>query len=288
MAGPARRFVGTALGTESQFYRSVAKDRRASRRRPGLRSPARGCIATSSRPTYCSTSPVDVWVTDFGLAKIEGSEGPTRTGDIVGTVRYMPPERFDGWSDRRSDVYSLGATLYELLTLHPLFVRHAAGRADREGAPRVTGGTRASSIAKIPRDLETIVLRPSPRSRPPLRHGAGARRRSRTVPGGSADCARSEHDGRAMLAPVPAKSRAGKGQYHRGRPDHGARHRLNHRSLDLPRSAQHDQPCLVQVRQSEAQERLRESRLRETLFESLWTRLEPDGTADGRDNGSIA
>src|SRR5262249_49741154 len=58
-----------------------------------------------------------VWVTDFGLAKAEGGDGLTRTGDIVGTLRYMAPERFDGWSDPRSDVYALGMTLYELLTL---------------------------------------------------------------------------------------------------------------------------------------------------------------------------
>jgi eukaryotic-like serine/threonine-protein kinase len=100
----------------------------------------------------------NVWITDFGLAKVEGSDGPTRTGDIVGTLRYMAPERFDGWSDRRSDVYSLGATLYELLTLSPLFgdlqqlelvekVLHDEPRRPRELVPR------------IPRDLETVVLR---------------------------------------------------------------------------------------------------------------------------------
>src|SRR5262249_19585741 len=61
----------------------------------------------------------EVWVTDFGLAKVEGGDGPTRTGDIVGTLRYMAPERFDGWSDPRSDVYGLEMTLYELLTLRP-------------------------------------------------------------------------------------------------------------------------------------------------------------------------
>ena len=63
----------------------------------------------------------EVWVTDFGLAKDQDSDELTRTGDIVGTLRYMAPERFDGWSDPRSDVYALGATLYELLTLRPAF-----------------------------------------------------------------------------------------------------------------------------------------------------------------------
>ena len=75
-----------------------------------------------------------VWVTDFGLAKAEGSDGPTHTGDIVGTLRYMAPERFEGRSDRRSDVYALGATLYELLTLQPLFDEVNRAKLARPGA----------------------------------------------------------------------------------------------------------------------------------------------------------
>jgi serine/threonine protein kinase len=99
-----------------------------------------------------------VWVTDFGLAKAEGSLGPTRTGDIVGALRYMAPERFDGWSDPRSDVYALGATLYELLTLRPPFwesdrVKLIEQVMHEEPAPLYKLDRR------IPRDLETIVLK---------------------------------------------------------------------------------------------------------------------------------
>jgi eukaryotic-like serine/threonine-protein kinase len=100
----------------------------------------------------------NIWVTDFGLAKLEGSDGPTRTGDVVGTVRYMAPERFDGRSDRRSDVYSLGVTLYELLTLRPLFASTAHAKlvekvlCDAPDPPRRLDPS-------IPRDLETIVLK---------------------------------------------------------------------------------------------------------------------------------
>src|SRR5262249_47926735 len=62
-----------------------------------------------------------VWVTDFRLAKEIGAEAITTVGDVVGTLRYMAPERFKGQADQRSDVYSLGATLYEMLTLKPAF-----------------------------------------------------------------------------------------------------------------------------------------------------------------------
>ena len=47
-----------------------------------------------------------VWVTDFGLAKADDSEDLTHTGDLLGTLRYMPPEAFEGNSDARSDIYA--------------------------------------------------------------------------------------------------------------------------------------------------------------------------------------
>jgi serine/threonine protein kinase len=98
------------------------------------------------------------WVTDFGLAKVADSDDLTPNGDIVGTVRYMAPERFQGKGDARSDVCALGLTLYELLTLRPAFdqldtrellyqVANVEPRPPRKVCPAV------------PRDLETIVLK---------------------------------------------------------------------------------------------------------------------------------
>ena len=60
-------------------------------------------------------------MTDFGLAKADDQHNLTHTGDILGTLRYMPPEAFEGKTDARSDVYSLGLTLYELLAFRPAF-----------------------------------------------------------------------------------------------------------------------------------------------------------------------
>src|SRR5262249_41543293 len=63
-----------------------------------------------------------LWVADFGLARLQADAGLTATGDVVGTLRYMSPEQAlaqHGLVDHRSDVYGLGATLYELLTLRP-------------------------------------------------------------------------------------------------------------------------------------------------------------------------
>ncbi len=97
-------------------------------------------------------------MTDFGLAKAEGSEELTNPGDVVGTLRYLAPERFQGEADPRSDVYSLGLTLYEMLTLKPAFT--ASHRAqlidtilhDEPATPR-------ECDPQVPRDLETIVLK---------------------------------------------------------------------------------------------------------------------------------
>jgi serine/threonine protein kinase len=98
----------------------------------------------------------NVWVADFGLAKASDTEDLTHSGDIIGTVRYMAPERFAGKCDARSDVYALGLTLYELLALRPAFEasdRHELMRRVMNEEPERLRG----QVPNIPRDLETIV-----------------------------------------------------------------------------------------------------------------------------------
>ena len=98
----------------------------------------------------------NVWVADFGLAKAADAEDITHSGDIVGTVRYMAPERFAGKCDARSDVYALGLTLYELLALRPAFDasdRHELMRRVMSDEPQRLRGP----VPNIPRDLETII-----------------------------------------------------------------------------------------------------------------------------------
>lgn len=99
-----------------------------------------------------------VWVTDFGLAKAAGTEDLTHTGDILGTLRYMAPERFDGRSDARADVYALGVTLYELVTLQPAFEGTDRGRLIRDVMACNPPRPRKLNSA-IPLDLETIILK---------------------------------------------------------------------------------------------------------------------------------
>jgi serine/threonine protein kinase len=102
-----------------------------------------------------------LWITDFGLARTATDAGLTMTGDVVGTLRYMSPEQAlakHGLVDHRTDLYALGTTLYELLTLRP-----AVDGKDREEilckiafeeppSPR-------SLDRSIPADLETVVLK---------------------------------------------------------------------------------------------------------------------------------
>jgi tetratricopeptide (TPR) repeat protein len=99
-----------------------------------------------------------VWVTDFGLARSFESDRLTLTGEVVGTLRYMPPEQLGGQSDVRSDVYGLGLTLYEMLTLRPANdeTDHRALIAQVSDGEAVPPRRIDSSI---PRDLETIVLK---------------------------------------------------------------------------------------------------------------------------------
>src|SRR5262249_60299089 len=96
----------------------------------------------------------NVWVADFGLAKASEGEDLTHTGDVVGTLRYLAPERLRGRSDPRGDGYSLGLTLYELLTLRPAFQA-----ADRE---RLIQQVTAGGAARRRRGQAAGGRRPAP------------------------------------------------------------------------------------------------------------------------------
>jgi hypothetical protein len=101
-----------------------------------------------------------IWVTDFGLAQCRENPGFTQTGDVLGTMRYMSPEQALGRAalvDQRTDVYSLGLTMYELSTLnHP---------ADENGEFQVFDPNRPAPKPlrhwnrHIPHDFQTIVLK---------------------------------------------------------------------------------------------------------------------------------
>ena len=102
-----------------------------------------------------------LWITDFGLARLEADAGMTMTGDLLGTLRYMAPEQALANRvvvDQRADVYSLGITLYELLTLEPAFQG-----TDRQELLKSIAFEQPLPLRRrderIPVELETIILK---------------------------------------------------------------------------------------------------------------------------------
>ena len=102
-----------------------------------------------------------LWITDFGLAHCQNDASFTMSGDILGTLRYMSPEQALAKRvliDQRTDIYSLGVTLYELITHEPAYGGHDRQELikqivfDEPRAPRKLNRA-------IPTDLETIVLK---------------------------------------------------------------------------------------------------------------------------------
>jgi serine/threonine protein kinase len=91
----------------------------------------------------------NVWIADFGLARCDDAQELTVTGDLPGTLRYMSPEQLlgDAPIDRRTDIYSLAATLWELAALRPLH-----DGASRQELTKQVGGDRPPSLRKICRD----------------------------------------------------------------------------------------------------------------------------------------
>lgn len=103
----------------------------------------------------------DLWITDFGLALFQGGSGLTLTGEMLGTLRYMSPEQTLGKRalvDHRTDIYSLGITLYELLTLRPAMTGEDHQELMHQIASEEPRPPRLLNPA-IPVELETIVLK---------------------------------------------------------------------------------------------------------------------------------
>jgi eukaryotic-like serine/threonine-protein kinase len=102
-----------------------------------------------------------VWIADFGLAQLESETGITMTGDLLGTLRYMSPEQAlgqRGQVDGRTDIYSLGITLYELLAGRPAFSGSNRQLLLRQVIEQEPPPLRQINPS-VPRDLETIVLK---------------------------------------------------------------------------------------------------------------------------------
>ena len=103
----------------------------------------------------------DLWITDFGLARLRSHVEITMSGDAVGTLRYMSPEQAlakRALVDHRTDIYSLGSTLYEALTLQPAY----PGTDRAEILQRISQGEPPLPRKInhfVPTELETIVLK---------------------------------------------------------------------------------------------------------------------------------
>jgi serine/threonine protein kinase/Flp pilus assembly protein TadD len=123
---------------------------------------ALGVVHRDVKPANLLVDPTGrLWVTDFGLAQVQSDARLTMTGDLVGTLRYMSPEQVlakRAVIDHRTDVYSLGATLYEVLTLQPAFAGNDREELMRQIAFEEPRAPRRVNRA-IPAELETIVLK---------------------------------------------------------------------------------------------------------------------------------
>ncbi len=99
-----------------------------------------------------------VWVTDFGLATVMQAEKEHCLDDVAGTLRFMAPEHLSGEQNARGDIYSLGLTLYELLTRQPAFAEQdRAELIDKIQRGEITPPRVVRP--SIPQDLEAVVMK---------------------------------------------------------------------------------------------------------------------------------
>ncbi len=129
----------------------------------------------------------NIWVTDFGLAKLVEGDDLSQSHDLVGTLRFMAPERFRGVTDRRADIYAVGATLYEMLALQPAFAERDHVQLIDQITHQPPAPLRAARPTDSPRPGDDRAQGPGQGPQRPLRHGWRAARRAAPVPGRPAD-----------------------------------------------------------------------------------------------------
>ncbi len=118
---------------------------------------AHGCVHRDIKPSNLLVERSGrVWVADFGLAKVDNDENLTLTGDLLGTLRYAAPEQLEGVTSPSCDIYGLGATLYEMVTLQPAF-NYSQNAELLERIRNETPARPRSLRPSVPRDLETII-----------------------------------------------------------------------------------------------------------------------------------
>lgn len=157
-SGDRQETLDPSRSSQTQYFRNVAGI--ALQVADGLAyAHAQGVIHRDIKPSNLLLDLAGtVWITDFGLAKAQDSGDLTSPGDILGTLRYMSPEQLTGVADARSDVYSLGITLYELVTMKPAFDDPVKARLIdyiRQHEPSAPHRLEPN----VPRDLETIILK---------------------------------------------------------------------------------------------------------------------------------
>jgi hypothetical protein len=158
---PAASGPGSLSGSGGEYFDAVA--RRTAEVADALDYAHRqGVIHRDVKPSNLLLAPDGrLSLNDFGLARVLEQPGMTVTGEFVGTPAYMSPEQVTSGHvplDHRTDIYSLGATLYEMLTLRPPF---AGQRRDQVLAQIIQKDpTPPRKLNKrVPRDLETICLK---------------------------------------------------------------------------------------------------------------------------------
>ena len=173
----------------------------------------------------------NVWVTDFGLAKLVEGDDLSQSHDLVGTLRFMAPERFRGVTDRRGDIYALGATLYEMLALRPAFDERDQVQLIDQIAHQPPAPVAAARPPHPPRPGDDRAQGPGQGPQGPVRQGGGAAGRAAAVPGRTADPVAPGRARRAVPALVQAEPAGRRAERAGGGADDHHRHRLHRRGL---------------------------------------------------------